>query len=189
MDNMDGILRTLVWRLRDELSLEYFSLGRSDGGWFLAGTVVGAADDKPMLARYRIACNATWETRSVDIALTLAGAEHSLHLAVDVERRWFADGQELEALRGCIDVDLGVSPATNTLPIRRLGLQIGESTTIEAAWVLFPSLEIVRATQRYTRTADLHYVYGGSQRSYELDVDDLGLVRNYDQFWVAEAVS
>jgi len=54
--------------------------------------------------------------------------------------------------------------------------------------VLFPSLEIVRANQGYSRTAELHYVYGGSERDYQLDVDDLGLVRNYDQFWVAEAV-
>lgn len=186
---MDEVLRTLVWRLRDELSLEYFSLGRSDDGWFLAGTVVGAADDRPMLAHHRVECNATWETRSVAIDLTLAGVDRSLRITVDDERRWFADSQELEALRGCIDVDLGISPATNTLPIRRLGLQPGESTTIEAAWVLFPSLEIVRASQGYTRVTDLHYVYGGSERDYQLDVDDLGLVRNYDQFWVAEAIS
>jgi hypothetical protein len=186
---MDEIQRTLVWRLRDELSLEYFSLGRSESGWFLAGTVVGAADDKPMLARYRIECGANWETRSVDVTLSLAGSERALRLTVDSERRWFADGRELEALRGCIDVDLGVTPATNTLPIRRLGLKSGDSTTIEAAWVLFPGLDVVRATQGYTRSAESQYIYGGSQRSYVLDVDDLGLVRNYDQFWVAEASS
>jgi hypothetical protein len=187
---MDQIQRTLVWRLRGEISLEYFSLGRSESGWFLAGTVVATTEDnQPMLVRYRVDCDDGWETRAVEVALSLAGAERSLQLRVDAERRWFANGQEIEALRGCSDVDLGVTPATNTLPIRRLGLQPGESATIEAAWMLFPSLEIVRATQGYARSSDLHYVYGGSKRSYELDVDDLGVVRTYDQFWVAEAVS
>lgn len=186
---MDKTLRTLVWRLRDELSLEYFSLGRKDEGWFLSGTVVGAAEDKPLLARYRIECNAQWETRSVDIAVTLAGAEQSLRLTVDAERRWFADGQELGALHGCVDVDLDISPATNTLAIRRLALPVGASATIEAAWVLFPALGVMRASQEYAHSDDHHYIYGGSTRQYQLDVDELGLVRNYDQFWVAEAVS
>src|SRR5215475_12211504 len=101
---MDQIERTLVWRLRDETSLEYFVLGRSASGWFLAGTVVATTDDGvPMLARYRVDCDQGWETRSVEVALALAGAEQSLHISVDAERRWFVNGQEREALRGCID--------------------------------------------------------------------------------------
>src|SRR5262249_11187211 len=166
---MDQIERTLVWRLRDEISLEYFSLGRSESGWFLSGTVVAATDDQwPMLVRYRVECNEAWETHAVEVAQSVAGNERTLGLTVNSERRWLANGHEVEALRGCIDVDLGVTPATNTLPIRRLGLRPGESVTIEAAWVRFPALEIVRAAQGYVRSSDLHYVYVGSQRSYEL---------------------
>ena len=48
-------------------------------------------------------------------------------------------------LAAALDVDLGHSPLTNTLPVRRLGLrEAGRATpsTVEVAWVLLPSLEV-----------------------------------------------
>ena len=41
--------------------------------------------------------------------------------------------------RLCIS-QCAVTPATNTLPIRRLNLQIGGSKSVIAAWVKFPDL-------------------------------------------------
>jgi len=38
--------------------------------------------------------------------------------------------RERTDLAGCSDVDLGWTPATNILPIRRTGLVVGGSTTI-----------------------------------------------------------
>ena len=127
--------------------------------------------------------------RGPSISVTLAGAEQSLRLTVDDERRWFADGQELEALRGCVDVDLDISPATNTLPIRRLGLQQVRARRSRRPGCCFQPLEIVRASQEYTRSETSTTSTAAQTRHYQLDVDELGLVRNYDQFWVAEAVS
>src|SRR6478752_2249969 len=65
--------------------------------------------------------------------------------------RWTVDGAPARALSGCSDVDLGCSPSTNTLPIRRLRLAIGASHSIKAAWIRFPELQIVKAEQTYTR--------------------------------------
>ena len=45
-----------------------------------------------------------------------------------------ADRLALSAhLDGCPDVDFGWTPATNTVPIRRLGLEVGETASITAA--------------------------------------------------------
>src|SRR5712664_99467 len=38
------------------------------------------------------------------------------------------------------DIDLAVTPATNTLPIRRLNLEVGQSQEVTAAWLKFPDL-------------------------------------------------
>ena len=40
----------------------------------------------------------------------------------DAKGSWTIDGQAARSLKGCSDIDLGCSPSTNTLPIRRLGL-------------------------------------------------------------------
>ena len=69
------------------------------------------------------------------------------------------NGTPAKALKGCTDIDLGCSPSTNTLPIRRLRLAVGASSTIQAAWVLFPQLEVVKAAQTYTRLDEYTYRY------------------------------
>ena len=45
-------------------------------------------------------------------------------------------------MRGCPDVDLAVTPATSTLPVRRLDLGIGNREAVTAAWIKFPGLEL-----------------------------------------------
>jgi len=82
-------------------------------------------------------------------------------------------------LAGCTDVDLGFSPSTNTLPIRRLALAVGKSETIEAAWVLFPDLEVRVSSQTYTRVSDQNYRFASGDFAAELGVDAAGLVTDY----------
>ena len=56
---------------------------------------------------------------------------------------WTLNGAAARGLKGCTDVDLGCSPSTNTLQIRRLRLAVGAEDTIKAAWVRFPELDVV----------------------------------------------
>ena len=87
-------------------------------------------------------------------------------------------------LRAVLDVDLAVTPATNTLPIRRLELGIGQSESVGAAWIRFPELEMQLLSQRYTRTAKNIYQYESDTGfSAEITVDDLGLVITYPGGW------
>jgi hypothetical protein len=90
----------------------------------------------------------------------------------------------LRGVHGCNDVDLSVTPATNTLPIRRLDLPIGKSESVIAAWVKFPELAVQPLSQRYTRLAKNTYRYESETGfSAEIGVDDLGLVTAYPGDW------
>ena len=78
------------------------------------------------------------------------------------------------------DVDLAVTPATNTLAIRRLSLQVGSSVSGIAAWIKFPELTVQLLSQRYTRLAQNTYRYESNTGfSAEIVLDDLGLVTAY----------
>ena len=94
-------------------------------------------------------------------------------------------------LDGCTDVDLGWTPATNTIPIRRLNLAIGDTETISAAWIRFPELDVVVSPQRYTRLADDCWRYQSGHYDFALTSDVAsGLVLAYgDDLWRAVAVS
>ena len=94
-------------------------------------------------------------------------------------------GLELPAVRGlkgCTDVDLGCSPSTNTLPIRRLRLAIGASHTIQAAWVRFPELVVVKTPQTYARLDESTYRYASGTFEADLTVDEDGLVAQYAEW-------
>ena len=76
----------------------------------------------------------------------------------------------------CVDVDLSFTPATNTLPIRRLGLEIGEEAEIPVVWLVWPELSVQRVLQRYTRLGEDRYRYTQDEFEAELAVDRQGLV-------------
>jgi uncharacterized protein len=99
---------------------------------------------------------------------------------------WLVNGQERPDLQECRDVDIGVTPATNTLPIRRLELQVGESRKLVAAWLRFPELDVIPLKQRYTRIDEETYLYESVMSGYkaELIVDEDGVVQTYGGEWI-----
>jgi uncharacterized protein len=180
----DHIHRTVVWRRLDGLGIEHCSLTQRVDGWQIQGTAV-RAESGPLLVRYDVACDAVWRTHAVTIEIEGSKGTQTLGMTVDEERRWWSAGAELVAFRGCDDVDLGITPVTNTLPIRRLNLAIGETQAIIAAWVQFPDLQIEPLPQHYTRLDARRYRYesGGGAFTTEITVDELGLVTHYTGGW------
>jgi hypothetical protein len=85
-------------------------------------------------------------------------------------------------------VDLGFTPSTNTLPIRRLTLAVGASAPVRAAWLRFPELTLESLEQVYLRTAERTYRYesAGGQFVAVLEVGAAGLVSRYGDYWRAE---
>ncbi len=176
------LVRTVNWLLVADSGSERADLWQDRDGWAIEGTV-NAFVEEPIRVAYAVRCSPDWETRAVTVNETRQDGERRFELVADDERRWWMGGQPAPALEGCVDVDLGVTPSTNTLPIRRLGLEVGESAEIDAAWIRFPELDVVRASQRYTRLGDRRYLYQSKTFQAELDVDDLGLVVTYSGIW------
>jgi len=97
---------------------------------------------------------------------------------------WRSSGQELQELQGCEDADLALTPATNTLPIRRHNLPVGGTESVVAAWVKRPDLGVQALPQRYTRLTKNTYRYeNNTEFSAEIAVDNLGLVNAYPGGW------
>jgi len=187
---MPNLQRTLLWKSLYTPGAEYFNLWQDDDGWRLEGTVMLALSGYPTQVRYKVVCNAQWETRAVDVEMQTGATTRTLQLTVDERRRWRIGEDELRRVRGCFDVDLSITPATNTLPIRRLNLPIGESMEVTAAWVRFPELTVEPLVQKYIHFDPNHYWYQSelSDKIWNLEVDELGLVRRYVDGWEREAV-
>ena len=175
--------RRVSWRRSDEVRVdEHCTISLRDAGLSLVGTVLGAEDGAPVRIEYRVLCDGNGSTSAVHVRDLRGFAQRTLALARDAKGTWTVDGATNRSLRGCHDVDLGCSPSTNTLPIRRLRLGVGASKTIQAAWIRFPSLAVEKTAQTYTRLDEYTYRYESGTFSAELVVDDDGVVAQYAEW-------
>jgi hypothetical protein len=172
--------RRVAWRREDEIEVdEVATLTVRDAGLSLVGTVLGAESGLPIRIEYRVLTDGSGDTTAVHVRDLRGFEQRSLTLERSAKGTWTVDGTTDRRLRGCHDVDLGCTPSTNTLPIRRLRLGIGASKTIQAAWVRFPDLTVQKSPQTYTRLDEATYRYQSGDFSAELIVDDDGLVASY----------
>jgi hypothetical protein len=196
-------VRTLLWERIESPGSDWCALERKPDGWRLQGIALAEVAAMPVMVHYAIALAPDWSTRTVEIAMRLGDTikPRELKLIVAPDQRWQIEREpsldpsmlqdEPIALHGLTDVDLGITPATNTLPIRRLDPAIGESVAVTAAWVRFPELTIEPLPQTYTRLAERRYRYESAGGAFvaAIEVDDLGLVTTYEGGWRRVAAS
>jgi hypothetical protein len=164
--------------------MEVCRIIEDESGIRLEGAVLLVHDGGPWRIEYVIRCDRGWVTREVDLHATGSTA-HEVSMRVDESGRWWVNGAVRDDLQLCTDVDLGFTPSTNTLPIRRVHLELDRSATIQAAWVEFPSFSVQRVAQRYTRVGDVAYRYENLPTGFQADiaVDSMGLVTAYPPGW------
>ena len=196
-------VRTVLWQGIELSGSEWCTLEREPDSWRFRGIVLTEVATVPVLVQYAVALASDWSTRAVEIVMRSGDASEprELTLTVAPDQRWqitrvpspnpAMPQDDLQALLGLVDVDLGFSPVTNTLPIRRLNPAIGEAVAVTAAWVRFPELTIEPLPQRYIRLAERRYRYESAGGAFvaEIEVDDLGLVTAYEGGWQRIAAS
>ncbi len=162
------------WRAWNSGHQEQLRLGWEGGGWTADGVISG------LKVHYAIRVDDSWTLRH--FMLFRDAEEPDLWLAHDGAGKWGeVNGAPRPDLDGCTDIDLGCTPFTNTLPIRRLGLAVGESAEIVAAWVDVETLLVVASPQRYTRLDERRWRFEALSSGFvaDLDVDEHGLVLDY----------
>jgi uncharacterized protein len=163
-----------TWASWDGDTTEQLTVRWDNGGWTAEGHVSG------LDIHYALRLSELWEVRQFLLFRDME--EPDLWLATDVFGKWGeVNGAQRDDLTGCQDLDLMCTPFTNTLPIRRLGLAVGESADVTVAWVNPETLGVVPAVQTYTRLDDRTWRYHSASSSYtaEFETDEHGLVVDY----------
>lgn len=175
----------ILWRRVDRPGHEAARLRVTSDGHALDGVAVFAEASRPCCMRYAIACGPAWQTRSLQLTGWIGGRDIAFAVMVDDARRWIVNGSPAPDLQGCQDIDLGFSPSTNLLPIRRLNLAVGQRAAVRAGWIRFPECVAEPLDQVYERVAPLTYRYesAGGRFSALLEVNDTGFVTRYTGFW------
>jgi hypothetical protein len=181
-------IASVLWHNSYDTSTELCRLLESAKGFAIEGIVLVPIDGEPGRVDYRVDADREWQTRRADLRMAFGPTVKELTLAADGSGRWLLDGKHQPHLDGCTDVDLRITAATNTLPIRRLALSPNEVVEVRAAWVGFPEIQVQPSDQSYERVGDTTYRFRSGDFEADLEVDQAGLVLRYgDGFWAAQA--
>ena len=178
---------SILWRRIDRTSYERCVLEATASGHRLAGTVLIVEEGAPYEIRYTIVADQAWRPTTVGVNVQSAGGDRALALEYDGDGNWHAGDAPVLELYGATDIDFGWTPGTNTLPIRRLDLEVGQAATITAVRIDFPQRAIEKTTQTYERLAPLRYRYSSGDYQVDLTVNEHGLVTAYPAGWMTEA--
>ncbi|KMK65934.1 putative glycolipid-binding domain-containing protein [Puniceibacterium sp. IMCC21224] len=175
-------IASLHWRALDREGEDTCRLVRLDAGWMLIGHA--RFRDGPNFAAldYVIRCGLDWLTSSADITGTFADASVSLRI-LRSGLHWTLNGAPQPDVQGATDIDLGFTPATNLMPLRRLP-EIGRIAT-RAAWLRGTDAALSPLDQTYTRARGGLVEYSAEQTNYatQLVVNPQGFVTRYPGLW------
>src|SRR5262249_41350149 len=139
---------SIVWKPLEYQGIEYLTLWDDENALQVQSVVIGVEPRSAFRLDYSIRCDATLSVRETDLRIARKG---KLHLTTDGQGNWFdSEHNPLHELNGCLDIDISATPFTNTLPIRRIAWQPGQSETLTMVYIAIPDLTVNIEPQRYT---------------------------------------
>ena len=171
----------ILWAGREYHSLENCLVNCTDSENQISSTIVGYYNKKIYGIKYRIDANSNWETILVEIRSRHNHQEQIIRLESNGRGKWFRDGKHCPQYEGCMDIDIPLTPFTNSLPINRLKLTKGSEQDIKVVYIDLLANDIMTVLQKYKRLSDTEYHYENVPNDFEADikVDEFGLVVDY----------
>jgi hypothetical protein len=182
----------ILWRRLDTAGHDACRLIREaageGGGWQLDGVAVFIHEQTPARLAYSVTCDSRWRTRRGRVRGHLGSHRIELDISTS-DGVWSLNGAAVSEVSGCVDLDLGFTPATNLLSIRRLALARNQGAEVRAAWLDVSARALRPLDQRYERRGETAYWYEAREFAYaaELEVLPAGWIRRYPELWEAEA--
>jgi uncharacterized protein len=181
----------ILWTGREYYSLENCLIDIGEGGSNINSHIVGNYQEKIYYVDYHIKTNSRWETLYCKIESWHSSIKEVIVLEKEVHDNWIMNGKVADQFMGCIDVDIPLTPFTNTLPVNRMKLDIGSQKDIKVIYLDVLYRLQTPVWQKYRRVSDLVFHYENIPNDFEAEilVDQLGLVVDYPSLFVRTAIA
>lgn len=179
----------LLWTGREYYSLEHCLLQSKGDGYEITSSIAGSYQGRLYSVAYTIYTNRLWQTTFFQLKTVLNGRRKVTSYRSDGAGNWELHGAPVAAFSGCIDIDIPLTPFTNTLPIRRLQMEAGDRQIIKVLYIDVLAGELKPVQQQYERLSPNTYRYQNVPNDFEavIEVDDDGLVTDYPSLFVRTA--
>ena len=191
--------RALAWRKDDPYGTEFADVALWDDHLSAVGVAIGS-DPIPYRLDYALETGARFVTEHANVTTRGDGWSREVDLVRTGGGNWKAAvrseghvelpaaGGDLSSFTDALDLDLGLSPLFNSMPVLRHDLHANAGTTdFLMAWISVPDLRIHPSPQRYTfvraapnaRTVLFESIGQDEDFVAEVVFDDDGLVVDY----------
>lgn len=159
---IDRRTRSVAWMKGDPAGAEFAVIQLEPRRLRASGVAVGSHPE-PYHLSFELQTREEYLTERAVIETRGAGWSRRLEVEHDVGGVWSAStrtvgelelpepGGDFAGMQEALDLDLGLSPAFNTMPVLRHGLHDGARTRdFLMVWISVPDLSLHRSPQRYT---------------------------------------
>lgn len=173
-------LKTIIWEALAWKGRENCQIAYLDNRYVVKSKLSGTLEKTPFNLQYKLEINAEWHIKSVHID-SLQDTKRLVNLRIDTKGRWINEqSKPLIEFSNCTDIDISLSPFTNTLPIRRLTFDHKSRKAITVIYIDLPTGKIKPMKQWYTKLESRRYKYE-DETGYAntITVDENGFVIDY----------
>ena len=176
--------RKIRWEGLEHKSLENCTLTETDNGVAITSIITGQVNNQAIKISYKILTDTLWRTYFVEINV-ISGRNEKIILLEKKGAYWLVNNAIDHRFDGCVDIDISLTPFTNTLPIRRLVFDGQLSNRIEVIYIDIIADIIIPVRQYYTKISDSVYLYENEKSTFkaELKTDPYGLVIEYPKLF------
>jgi hypothetical protein len=157
---------------------------RMPDGHVVEGTTAAVETDA-WTVTYAIIVDSDWTARKALVTSRTRFGLSMTEIHREVDASWWVNGTRRPDLDGCLDIDLESSAVTNTFPVHRMALAVGESSEAPAVYVRAMDASVERLEQHYRRLPGaqdrqrFRYDAAAFDFSEELTFDASGLILDY----------
>lgn len=173
--------RNIVWKGLEYESLENCIVHYQSHRILVRSCILGIANEQPFKVDYRLSLDHSWRTLNVDVVIQTDNTFTSRQYTTNGRGQWYINNAPLPEMDGCEDVDISLTPLTNTLPIRRLNLKTDERQQINVLYIDVLQRDIRPETQYYTCLGPDRYLFetGDGGFKAEIETDEQLWVKRY----------
>lgn len=162
-------------------TIENLSLEKDSRNITVKSLVKGIKNNRPISFNYLLKVTNDWEVESVRIK-SLLDNKPDINLKSNLNGKWFSENDnDLKHLQDCIDIDISVTPFTNSLPINRIKDKLRNRTELTVLYFDLINWEVKSVKQFYTKLKDQVYLYESASSNFKSEIftDKEGIVLDY----------
>jgi hypothetical protein len=179
---------SVLWRRLDVPGHDACRLVHERERWRLEGVAAFRENRAIAQIAYRVTCDNHWRALDAHVHGSLGSTTLDVGVRRSASGVWILNGEAVPDLKECVDIDLGFTPATNALQIRRIALEIGQAADVPVAWLDVATRTLSVLEQRYERRSETEYWYEAPRFDYSgvLVVNSTGFPTVYPGLWEQE---